>query len=82
MSASAVSSTCVVVMAAQTAPAPETHRDEFRSPGSSQLQNDPQGAQMTLVAASPRRLPVSHAFVVPVVREVEPPRAVASAGVW
>jgi hypothetical protein len=35
---------------------------------------------MTLVATTPRRRPVSHAFVVPVVRELAPKRADMAAG--
>ena len=37
---------------------------------------------MTLIARTTRRLPADHAFVVPVVREVEPPRSAPAAGVW
>jgi hypothetical protein len=37
---------------------------------------------MTVVATSPRRLAVSHAFAVPVVREVQPPRSAPASGVW
>jgi hypothetical protein len=37
---------------------------------------------MTVVTTTPRRLAAAHAFVVPVVREVEPPRSSPAAGVW
>lgn len=37
---------------------------------------------MTLIAPTTRRLATAHAFVVPVVRELEPPRSAPSAGVW
>ena len=37
---------------------------------------------MTVLATTPRRLAVTHAFSVPVVREVPPPRFAPAAGVW
>jgi hypothetical protein len=38
--------------------------------------------EMTVIASTPRRLPVAHAFVVPVVREVAPPRSAPASGMW
>jgi hypothetical protein len=35
---------------------------------------------MTLVATTPRTRPVTHAYVVPVVREIAPPRPDLAAG--
>jgi hypothetical protein len=37
---------------------------------------------MTIIAPTSRRRPASHAFVVPVVREVALPAAAPSAGDW
>ena len=37
---------------------------------------------MTVVATTPRRIASIHAFVVPVVREIAPPRNAPSADVW
>jgi hypothetical protein len=37
---------------------------------------------MTIVATTPRTRPAVHAYVVPVVREIAPPRGAASATVW
>jgi hypothetical protein len=37
---------------------------------------------MTILARSPRQLPADHAYVVPVVREIAPPRAAATGSVW
>jgi hypothetical protein len=37
---------------------------------------------MTVVATTPRTRPAGHAYVVPVVREIAPPRSSASAGDW
>jgi hypothetical protein len=37
---------------------------------------------MTVLAPTPRHLPIGHAYVVPVVREIAPPRSAPQAGVW
>jgi hypothetical protein len=37
---------------------------------------------MTVLARTPRQLPIGHAYVVPVVREIAPPRSAPQAGVW
>jgi hypothetical protein len=37
---------------------------------------------MTTTARTHRHLPTGHAFVVPVVREIAPPRTAPSSGVW
>jgi hypothetical protein len=37
---------------------------------------------MTVIARSPRLLPTGHAYTVPVVREIEPPRSAPASGVW
>jgi hypothetical protein len=37
---------------------------------------------MTVLAATPRRRPVSHAFTTPVVREIAPQVPVAAGSAW
>ena len=37
---------------------------------------------MTVLARTPRRLPIGHAYVVPVVREIAPPRSAPQGSVW
>jgi hypothetical protein len=37
---------------------------------------------MTVVTRTPRHLPIGHAYVVPVVREVAPPASAPAAGAW
>jgi hypothetical protein len=37
---------------------------------------------MTILATPIRRLPASHAFVVPVVRELPQPRGLAASAAW
>ncbi len=37
---------------------------------------------MTVIATTPRTRPASHAYVVPVVREIAPPRSAPSETVW
>jgi hypothetical protein len=37
---------------------------------------------MTVVTRTPRHLRVSHAYVVPVVREIAPPPSAPAAGAW
>jgi hypothetical protein len=37
---------------------------------------------MTVLATTVRRRPASHAFVVPVVRELAPPRAAVGSSTW
>ena len=37
---------------------------------------------MTIIARTPRHQPTGHAFAVPVVREIAPPRAAPASGVW
>jgi hypothetical protein len=39
-------------------------------------------SSMTIIARSPRHLPTGHAYVVPVVREIAPPRSAPSSGLW
>jgi hypothetical protein len=37
---------------------------------------------MTVISRTPRHLPTGHAYVVPVVREIAPPRSAPASGVW
>ena len=37
---------------------------------------------MTVVTRSPRQIPAGHAYVVPVVREIVPPRNAPTGSVW
>ena len=37
---------------------------------------------MTAIATTPRRIATSHAYVVPVVREMTPPRSAPTSDTW
>jgi hypothetical protein len=37
---------------------------------------------MTVLIRTPRHLPIGHAYVVPVVREIAPPRSAPQAEAW
>ncbi len=37
---------------------------------------------MTVIATTPRTRPAGHAYVVPVVREIAPPRSAPGGSVW